>query len=219
MKFKDAPVKYVCDKCKNIERYTVFEYIVKVFAQLMMGLGIFLFVFVVYFGPNVVVSSFMNFNTLNYAKQYNAELRDLALNLTYPVNGEDPFVIADKLAEGLGRVRYVLPSPFQMIQDPIETYNKGGDCKNTAIFFSAMMTTLGFKSTVICDVGHDHCVSKIMGRGDYSNMYMIMDLASARAETYYNGDDFWSDNSTSTWSKSYLWKSKSTPINYPINLD
>jgi len=197
-----GPIKSVCSKCNHIERYdTVPKIVWMIIKETAMVFGIFFIILLLLFGPAIFTSIFMQFNTLTFARVHSTELRNIALNLT-SYSGDDSFMFADQIAENLGHVRYSLPSLFNQIQDPLVTYQQGGDCKNSAILFSGMMLNLGYKSQVWCNI--EHCVSKVDGGKRYPGMYMVVDLASDASYVFNNTQNYWDDNVTPVWAKDYF---------------
>lgn len=79
--------------------------------------------------------------------------------------------------------------------DVMYVYNNGGDCKNTASLFVAMMGSLGFNGRVSCSIEFEHCVAIIPYT--HSNEYAMVDLANNHYDVIDNGInewDYWKDN-------------------------
>lgn len=200
------PVKHICEKCKHIEHYSIFGFIVHIIISVLAGFGIVMIAMLVYAGPSFFSTMLINVETFRYAELHATELRQIGLNLT-TVDGKDAFIVADQVAENIGRVRYVIPSPFNQLQDPLYTKDNGGDCKNTAMLFSSIMLNLGYDARVDCDVSHRHCVTRIKS-GEY---YMIVDLAADFSYVFHNKDSFWGGDKP-TWSKQYIRKNSTVNV-------
>jgi hypothetical protein len=198
-----GPIKSVCSKCNHIERYDTLPKIIwMIVKEIAIVFGLMFILLLLLFGPTIFASIFMQFNTLTFASKHSVELRAIALNLT-SYSGDDPFMFADQIAENIGHVRYSLPSLFNQIQDPLVTYQQGGDCKNSAMMFSGLMLNLGFRSQVWCNVDKKHCVSKIDGGKRYPGMYMVVDLAADASYVFNNSQNYW-DDAEPVWMKSYF---------------
>lgn len=135
----------------------------------------------------------------NFAIEHDDELRELALNLTYPCDSEYPMCYTSKLFYKLNTLRYN-PSSINrqetILYHPMYVYDNGGDCKNTAALFVSLMRSLGFESYVDCNIRVHHCVSvipvKSTSERKYEDFYVV-DLAYGSMTIYNSSQNFWDD--------------------------
>jgi hypothetical protein len=211
------PILYKCDDCKKIKHYSITDFVVGGFVRFAAFIGIFVLILCA-LAPSIPGIIMMEYTTARFTQMHNIELRDLARNFT-TYDGDEPFMAADQIVKNMPRIRYVLPSLAEPIQDPIYTYEKGGDCKNSAILFSGMMMTLGYNSYPWCNLKYEHCVSKMV----WGDQYMVVDLTSDDIFVFSKDVDYWEyafNNNSSIEVGVPIWHKRYPKSNIPeINIE
>jgi hypothetical protein len=179
-------IKYICKKCGHAEPETRWGIFVDLLLAFLVVNGIIFIAFFVFVGPTVMADGVLGSLGIFYARANSEQMRNAALNLT-TYSGDNPFKWALDLAQNIGDMRYVPSNPYKMIQAPEDTSLYGGDCKNTAIMYTSMLTTLNVPAKVDCSVEYHHCVTRV----DDGEYYMVVDFANGFWAVYNQTNDFW----------------------------
>lgn len=200
------PVRKVCPRCDYVERETIWTLLNKFTVTLLVCLGFIFLMLLILLGPinfqhmvsDAIIDNLgdevqQKLNT--FAMQHTQELRNLTLDIT-TYDGGDSLQMTLDLASHMKRIRYVFSSKYQMLNEPMDTYNKGGDCKNSAALFVAMMQSVGYEATIDCSIKDSHCVARVpytINSKD-QGQYIIVDLTTDEVATYPTGVDHWTDD-------------------------
>lgn len=182
----------------------VFKIFGKLLTNIIFGFGIASLIFIGFsffvFDINVaerLASHRVSYVFTEFARQNDYQLRDVALNLTSKCGrGPHSECYARELFTGLRNIKYLPTSKYVVLYDPIYVLDHGGDCRNTAALYTSLMHSIGFESTVVCDLDYNHCVSKVplmtYGQTEYSK-YLIADLSYTSLKVYNKSENFWKD--------------------------
>ena len=177
-------VKYKCKQCGYSEEFTNrqiwMRFIGRFFLTTIMALGIVLALYIVLVGPITAVGSITTSLMMKYsdADDVHDELRDMGTTWTRNCEPFDQRCFTLHIFANLKHIPYTQASLISPLQTPLETYRLGGDCKNTAILFTSIMTASGAKSVVVCSAAESHCVSAVPEE-EYGKFYVV-DLTTPR---------------------------------------
>lgn len=158
-------VKSVCKFCQEAEVYTWYElFFRRLFLMVVSVLSVVGVLFTIYFfavGP-VQVTEEITSNIITFSFNGNKDLRPLAINLSEGCTRGpyDVKCVAKTVFNNLSDIPYVLNGENDFLYEPLYVYENGGDCKNTAKLYSNLLSSIGYKSKVICNTEKEHCVSK-----------------------------------------------------------
>lgn len=195
-------VKYRCNNCGYSEKYKWNDRVVKILRELFCVIGIIsVTLSLIYFmltGNSVelaAINNVVNSDFNSFAKQYDEELRDVALNLTADCSGGYSYCFAIELFNGLENLRYVPTSNHKILYHPMYVYNtNAGDCRNVASLYVGLMHSLGFDAYVDCDFHYRHCVAVVPLKNSWEHTYddyMVVDLTKP--------DYYFMDSTQDTW--------------------
>ena len=189
-------VKNHCKKCGHAEELTKKEKILLVFKKMFYGfllaLGIILFILMIIVGPIRTIESLSTTMMIGFAvsPSEHEELRDITVKVVGNCPYTDTFCYAHTLFLHLNHLEYIPASLISPLQTPLYTYEKGGDCKNSALLYTTMLRTIGVNAQVVCSITENHCVTKVPYNRE---KYFIVDLT-------YNENGFWvMDHHTDFW--------------------
>lgn len=185
-------IKYGCKKCGHIEPDTYTETIIKLLIGMLIIFGMFFIGLIIYLGPTNFSMNVASAEFNMYALENVDEIRSIALEHT-TYDGDDSFEFAADLMENLPRIRYVPHIEERGLFTPKIVYEQGGDCKNSATMFVAMMLSLGVDAYVECNAEYLHCVSIIPHKTSsyVGDRYMVVDLTVDVTATYYKNISHW----------------------------
>ena len=193
-------VKHVCPKCQTAVEYRPGEKIFKeVSSAIISILAIFGLLFIIYIsimGFEQPIFDVMNAKYYRASLNYDDELRNLAINMTKECNGDNSRCYAKAIYQNLSDIRYVpssLYSDSAGLYDPLYVYENGGDCKNTANLYVALLKSVGISAKVSCNIEETHCISVVpyVWGGDYSGTNFAVDLTGPIASVFYDDEDEW----------------------------
>jgi hypothetical protein len=188
-------VKYICKHCGKAEEYTKKEMLTKTIVRLtLMVLCVLGLLFIIYFfivGPDSLLTTmlFLDFNPKNQAEYH--QMRLLTMDITKECNGDSSLCYAKELYKNVSGIRYVPTLQTHKSYSPMEVYAFGGDCKNTANMYSAMLMSVGIKAKMYCNV--EHCVSVIPNYWFSQRQpgYLVVDLTGPSAWMMNDTDPIW----------------------------
>lgn len=197
-------VKSVCPYCKKVDEYTKKELVLiglrNTFLGAMVAAGFLFLLYLYIVTPQVALDRIISGDFNRMAAQQDDEVRALMLDITKECHGDDPYCYARALYYNVSSMRYVSPGVFKKVHPPLYTYENGGDCKNGAYMYVAMLKSVGIYAEVVCSTEHRHCVSKVPFK--YGG-YVIVDLTAPKAVMMFSDDDPWNYLNVSTeW---YMW--------------
>lgn len=113
-------------------------------------------------------------------------MREIAINLTDKCNNSYSLCYAKELYSNLLDIRYISSSKYQLLYNPIYTYNtKSGDCKNVATLYVSLLESIGVQSEVVCSYKYNHCIAKVPIKYNWERdyeKYIVIDLAVKPSE-------------------------------------
>lgn len=134
----------------------------------------------------------------NFGKDNSDELRQIAVNFTsncyarnITLNNQSlisycdegfctrTYCSAKSIYEHLRDSRYIATSKFKIVQDPLETYEQGGDCKSNSILVVGLLDNLGIESRVDCNVEKEHCIAIVYSE-ELPNIKYVVDIAQKK---------------------------------------
>lgn len=195
--------KQKCETCNGVVYNSKFaRFISDTAMRVFYIIGIFFstltvlyFLVTVSFLPADMLSGTISRSMNTYARD-NAELiREVAINLTQNCDGNDAFCHAKELFYNLKDIRYVPSEDGVILYDPLYVYKNGGDCRNLATMYVAMMKSLGFDGKVVCKVEEMHCVAVIPNKQAHESNYeknIIVDLTGEYFVILPKAEDVWS---------------------------
>ena len=190
-------VKNHCKKCGHAEELTrkdkIMFLVKKVLYGFLLALGIVLLFLMIIVGPIKTLESLSTTMMIGFATSPDEreEIRDITIKAVGSCPYTDTFCYAYGLFSHLNHLEYVPASLLSPIQTPLYTYEKSGDCKNTAILYTTMLRSIGVNAQVVCSIKYNHCVSRVPYNKDY---YYIVDLTYGKDGFWImnSDDDFWS---------------------------
>jgi len=195
-------VKYRCNKCGYSEKIRIRDYILPsiIYIFAMVGLFATVFVFISVRTDDTTITSFLGEftiaqNVADMSREYDKPLREYALTVANVCEGDYVECYAKFMYRNLSKIKYRPCSKNQLLYSPQDVLEYGGDCKNTAMLYSAMLRSVGFDSDVKCDVERfGHCISKVplkdSGEGSYTH-YILVDLSNQIYKIFPAEKDIW----------------------------
>lgn len=195
-------VKFHCSKCGYAEKPTIKDTILAhihtffwVVGLVCVATALFLFVF---FDAATLARTAadykLSYDFTNYARSYQSDLRDIAVNVTQPCGGSFSRCYTEEIFHELKDIRYIPTSKYQYLYPPEYVLEHGGDCKNTATMVVGLMHSMGFNAFVDCSLDHKHCIAIVpnakMFEKEYSSA-MVVDLAYRVMFEIEKGEDPW----------------------------
>lgn len=159
-------VKYVCSHCNRVEYYTTFERICTFFILFFLattsGIGVCAIVYVFHVGPDMIIQDLADTTFNNYVREHDMQLREYAIAATIKCDGDNIICYAGELYENITPIRYVPTSKYQNLYEPEYVLEHGGDCKNTAMLYVAMLHSLGFRQAFVSsNMSENHAIAVI----------------------------------------------------------
>ena len=197
---KSKTIKYECANCDHIEVMSKKEVrgkiIGRLFRDIFISLGAFFALALIVAGPVTISESIANGYLTRQAGLDTEELRRVAINVTelcVEERSTNSYCYAKHIYNHLDDMRYVPASYFKMIVDPEDIYEYGGDCKNMAFLYVAMMKSVGFTARMECRMAEEHCVVVVPRVVDFEKQpgFAVVDLTIPGFYAMDDGDDIW----------------------------
>ena len=176
---KMKTVKYCCEKCNHVEGYTNKEKMIiitkKVLFGFILALGIVVLMLMLIIGPIRTLESLSTGMMIGFTtnKQSQEELRDITISIVGSCPYTDTFCYSWSVFNHLSHLKYTPASLLSPLQDPLYTYEKSGDCKNTSLLYTTMLRSVGVNAQIVCSITENHCVTKVPYNKE---QYFIVDL-------------------------------------------
>jgi hypothetical protein len=193
-------VKYCCKRCGHSEELTTAESIlyglIYGVVLLLIACGVLLIWLIATVGLNPFVTVITQGQYLAANRANDAQLRELALNMTEECSGDNADCYARGVFEGTKNLKYVPDSiNGNHNYDAMYVWTHGrGDCKSLANLYRALMNSIGFKAEMSCDVGYRHCVAVVprSAYGERYQGYFVVDLTAPEVVQMEDNMTIWS---------------------------
>jgi len=190
-------VKYVCPHCKRAVEYKrgekIINFIYSSFGPVLMALGIFMLFYIWIAGTDTiledVIQGFYNKENIKVDDQ----LRDIAINITKDCSTDRSKCFIKTMYQNISQIRYVPTSINKDTYDPLYVYHYGGDCKNTANMFVALLGSVGVRGKIKCSIKENHCISELYDTDGNERLggKFVIDLTMPIAVYMNESEDAW----------------------------
>lgn len=196
-------VKYSCEMCGHSEKMKWHNFIIIFLKNILITIGLIFILYVgylYYYGGMTSLGELrdnsISFGYTAFAVRHSKELRDIALELSYPCDGGHSGCYAEAIHNNLVDLRYVPSERYRILYHPLYVLKNGGDCRNTASLYSSLMLSLGFDAWVDCDIDYQHCVSIVAINTNTNKEYTEIALSDISNSFFIVIDkdlDFWAE--------------------------
>lgn len=121
------------------------------------------------------------------------ELRNITTDYTAYCWGDNSTCYAIELFKRVAPIRYLPASYYEPLDNPIWVWQHGGDCKNTANMYTAMLNSVGIQAKMSCNLEYRHCMTVVneIYRGWDQGSYLVVDLTVPAIWRLYDYQDPW----------------------------
>jgi len=190
-------VKFVCPYCDKAIKYKKYEYFLQIclniITPILMAFGIVFLIYYYIVGPTIIMDNLIGGFYKIENKKVDSELRLIAMNITKDCSTDMSECFVEEMYKNISHIRYVPTSIYKQKYDPLYVYKYGGDCKNTANMFVALLESVGINGKIRCSIKESHCISEFINKDGNKQLEgkFVVDLTIPIAVYMNRSDDVW----------------------------